>query len=67
MDLDTIKALLATQDHAYKGALDIMLRQVHDEIKSLRSTVSELKASLEFSHYEIDDLKAKIANLKKEK
>ena len=59
---------LATQDQAYKGALDIMLRQVLVEINSLNPTVSELKRSLEFSQSEIDDLmKTKIVKLERER
>ena len=59
--------LLATQDQAYKGALETMMKQVYDKISSLESTVGELKRSLEYTQGEVDDLKTEIKTLNKEK
>lgn len=67
MDTEAIKLLLSTQDQAYKGALEIMLKQVYDEMRSMKSTVDELRRSLEFSQGEVDDLKKEVKRLEKEK
>lgn len=67
MDVDTIKLLLSTQDQAYRGALEMMMKQVFEEIGSLRSTADEMRRSLEFTQAQVDDFKNKIKKLEKEK
>ena len=67
MDIETLKLLLSTQDQAYRGAMELMLTQVHEEISSLKSTVGELRRSLEFTQAEIDDLRGEVKQLEKEK
>lgn len=67
MDIETIKLLLSTQEKACKGSLELMMKQVFDEIGSLRTTTEELKRSLEFTQAEVADLKQEVKNLEKEK
>lgn len=67
MDAETIKLLLSTQDQAYRGALEIMMKQVHEEMRSLKTTVDDLKRSLEFTQCEVDDLRKEVKRLEKEK
>ena len=57
MALSDITKLLESQERAYKGAMDVMVRHLTERIQTLESTVSYLTASLEFSQREIDELK----------
>lgn len=67
MDASMIKALLESQERAYKSAMDMVVQQMNDRIMKLESTVAELTASLQFSQGEIDDLKSTIKEHEKEK
>ena len=67
MDTPTLKTLLAAQDQAYRGALELFMKEMNENYKTLQSTVQDLKTSLEFSQLEIDQLKQKVNQLQKEK
>lgn len=67
MDVEMFKLLLSTQDQAYRGALEIMMKQIHEEVGSLRSTVDDLRKSLEFTQGEVDNLRTEVKKLEKEK
>lgn len=53
-----IKAMLDSQERAYKSAMDILVKQMTERVDKLEGKVSELTASLEFTQHEVDDLKA---------
>ena len=53
-----IKALLDSQGRAYKAALDIVVKQMNEQIHKLETSVTELKISLEFTQQEVDELKS---------
>lgn len=61
MDTSTLKVLLALQDQAFCGALQVFLKQY----RHLKSTVRDLRASLEYSQGEIDTLKQQVTHLNK--
>ena len=67
MDVEKIKVLLSTRDQAYRGALVIMMKQIREDLASMKSTVDELRKSLEFTQGEGDDLRSEVKKLKKEK
>ena len=61
--------LLSTQDQAYRAALEIMMKQIHTwrYMASMKSTVDEVRKSLEFTQGEVDDLRSEVKKLEKEK
>lgn len=67
MDTDLIKALLSTQEQAYRGAVEMLFKQANDNIKAVQSTVIELTTSLEFTQREVEDLKKELKQCKEEK
>lgn len=67
MDKDLIKYLLATQEQAYRGAVEILFRQASDNIKILQLTMTDLKTSLEFTQREVENLKKELKHYKEEK
>ena len=52
-----ITELLKSQERAYKGAMEVMVKHLTERIQTLESTVTNLTASLEFSQRELDELK----------
>lgn len=67
MDSSDITKLLESQEKAYRGAMEVMVKHLTERIQSLESTVSSLTASLEFSQREIDELKNAMKDNDKEK
>ena len=67
MDSSTIKMLLESQERAYKSALDMVVKQMNDQINKLENKVSDLTTSLEFTQREVDDLKSSARESAKEK
>lgn len=67
MDSTLLKALLDSQERAYKAALDVVVQQLNDQISKLDSKANDLIRSLEFTQREVDDLKATIKDQVKEK
>ena len=53
-----IKALFDSQERAYNAALDIVVKQMNEQIHKLETSVTELKISLEFTQQEVDELKS---------
>ena len=64
MDTAVLKALLQSQESAYRNAMEVFMKEVKDQNRELRSTVQDLKTSLEFSQQEIDNLKQQVNQLK---
>ena len=65
MELSAMKALLDSQERAYRSALDIVTEQFKQRISSLENTVSDLTKSLQFTQAEVVDLQNEIRALKK--
>lgn len=66
MDSSAIKILLESQERAYKSALDVVVKQMSDQINKLENKVSDLTTSLEFTQREVDDLKTNKRELERE-
>lgn len=62
-----MKAMLESQERAYKLAIDIVVKQMTDQISKLQGTVSDLTASLQFTQREVDDLKSTVKAYEKDK
>lgn len=67
VDIDVLKTLLDCQDKAYKGALELFLKQVNDQVKSCETSVKDLTRSLEFTQNEVDELRGVVNQLKQDK
>ncbi|KAK3868160.1 hypothetical protein Pcinc_026420 [Petrolisthes cinctipes] len=60
MDSSLLKSMLESQERAHKAAMEMMVKQMNDQIKKLEGKVSDLTVSLEFTQQEVDELKAEI-------
>ena len=58
-----LKTILNSQDQAYRGMIDIIMKQFNEKIEKLQTTVSDLTRSLEFSQMEVDELKHRVKDL----
>lgn len=67
MDSALLKTMLDSQERAYKAAMDVVVKQMNDQITKLESTISDLTTSLEFTQRELDDMKSEIKEYVKEK
>ncbi|KAK3890929.1 hypothetical protein Pcinc_005096 [Petrolisthes cinctipes] len=67
MDVSVLKTLLASQEQAFRGALEVYIGQTNDKIKALQSTIKEVTQSLEFTQQEVDQLKQQVVKLEAEK
>ena len=67
MDSATFKVMLESQERAYKAALDVIVKQMCDQINKLENKVSDLTTSLEFTQQEADVLKAHAKEQDKER
>lgn len=63
MDTSVLKTLLASQDQAYRSALEVFMKQINDKVEGLQATVAALTASLEFTQREFDDSKREVKQL----
>ena len=52
--LGVVKSLLDVQSNAYKQAFRMMFHELKDEIKTIRSDITDLKQSLSFSQGQLD-------------
>lgn len=64
---ETLKMMMESQERAYKSALDVVVKQMSDQMNKLENKVSDLTASLEFTQNEVDELKAKLKDHDKER
>lgn len=62
-----IKAMLESQERAYKTALEMVAKQMNEHINKLEGKLQEVTTSLEFTQREVDELKAKEKDHDKEK
>lgn len=53
----TLKDILATQERMFKSFVDSILNSITARVDGLVNTVADLKASLEFTQKDVDDLK----------
>lgn len=67
MDQATLKAVLAAQDEAYKGALDVFMKDINTKLRDNDNVIKELTRSLEFTQAEVLDLKQQVTRLEREK
>ena len=51
--------MLDSQERAFNSALEIVVKQMNDQINKLEGKVLDLTTSLEFTQREVDDLKSK--------
>lgn len=59
--------MMDSQERAYKSALDMVVKQMYDQINKLENKVSDLTASLEFTQQEVDQLKSNAKEYDKER
>lgn len=59
MDATILKTMLDSQERAFNSALEIVVKQMNDQINKLEGKVLDLTTSLEFTQREVDDLKSK--------
>ena len=62
-----MKAMLESQERAYKNAMDVVVRQMNERITQVEGKVSSLTASLEYTQKEVDDLKSLTKEQEEEK
>lgn len=68
MDLSAFKIMLESQWRTYKSALDMVVKQMSDQINKLENKVFDLlTTSLEFTQREVDVLKLNAKEHNKEK
>lgn len=67
MDVSTLKTLLSEQGQAYRGAVDLLFKQVNENVRALQEKVNDLTVSLEYTQKEVDDLKRDMIRSKQEK
>lgn len=60
MDATVLKECLASQDQAYRGFVEVHMKQVDEKLRAMQSTISDLTRSLEFTQQEVEDLKQKV-------
>ena len=65
MDPEVLKKLLETQEEAYKGATEILVKEFNKRIENLESKLESVIRSLEFSQAEVLELKNEAKQLKK--
>ncbi len=61
-----MKTLLATQDQAYRSALETFLKNVKDDMRAMQTSINDLTTSLEFTQREVEDLKQEVKQRKEE-
>lgn len=66
MDSGLLKAMLDSQERAYKAAIDVVVKQMNDQVSKLEKTVSDHTTSLEFTQRELDDLKSEVKKYRRE-
>ena len=59
--------MLESQERAFNSALDIVVKQLNDQINKLENRVVDLTTSLEFTQKEVDDLKSQAKDYAKER
>ncbi|KAK3853303.1 hypothetical protein Pcinc_040147 [Petrolisthes cinctipes] len=67
MDTTVLKTILDSQNQAYKGALEVFMKQISEHVNSLQSTISDLRTSLEYTQKEVEELQHEIKNCKQDK
>ena len=53
--LEVVKLLIQNQTDAFKSTFAILLQDVKDELKVIKSEISDLKVSLQFSQAQDED------------
>lgn len=62
-----LKTILASQDEAYKGALDLFMKNINEKLRDNDNVIKDLTRSLEFTQAEVQDLKQQVTRLESEK
>ena len=55
--LSVVKELLAVQLESFRSSVQMLVSQINEEIKSVKSDVNDLKASAQYSSRDVDDIK----------
>lgn len=67
MDAAVLKTLLDSQNQAFQGAIEVFMKQVNENVRSLQSTIGELRTSLEFTQKDLEDMKQELKKHQEEK
>lgn len=65
MDSNTLKTILDSQDQAYRSALELCMKQVNEDLRFYKSSVDDLKRSLEYTQAEVHELKSEVNQLER--
>ena len=52
---EVIKLLIQNQTHGFKSTFAILLQDVKDELKAVKSEISDLKISFQFTQAQVED------------
>ena len=63
--LGVVKALMETQANAFKSAFKMMIEDIKQDIKSVKSDVNDLRESLTFSQRDIESQAKKLSDIEK--
>ena len=55
--LSVVKELLAVQLESFRSSVQLLVSQINEDIKSVKSDVNDLKASAQYSSRDVDDIK----------
>lgn len=58
--LAVVKELLAVQLDSFRSSVQLLVNQINEEIKFVKTEVNELKASAQYSSRDIDDIKSNL-------
>ncbi len=61
--LEVVKTLLHTQAEAFNSSVKLIIQDVKEELKSIRSEVCDLKVSLQFMQSKFDVNEKKLADI----
>ena len=61
--LQVVKELMASQERAYRSAIELIFSEVKNDIRNLSKDIQDWKSSLQFSQKDIQDLDAKMKSV----
>lgn len=62
-----MKTMLESQEQAFNSTLNIVVKQLNNEISKMENRVVDLTTSLEFTQKEVDELKSQAKHHAKER
>ena len=67
MDPSVLKTILNSQQEAFKGSLDIFMKQINEKLKAHEDTIDDLTRSLEHTQKEFEEVKKQVVCLERVK